>query len=71
MAQSIKISRNTASDPLQHRLCVICGQPARFVGLEYAPRDARSDLCTYQCMACEHVQTEVIPHKRANGVARH
>jgi hypothetical protein len=58
-------------DPLRERVCGKCGAGARFVGLESDPRERSADLCTYQCDACGHLQTEVIPHKTAtNGAHR-
>jgi hypothetical protein len=47
--------------------CEECGGTTRFVGLESHP-DGKSDLCTYECEACEHMQVArltVMP--RLNG----
>jgi hypothetical protein len=45
--------------------CELCGQPTRFVGLESTGND-RADLCTYECDACGHTQTNVI-ERAGNG----
>jgi hypothetical protein len=42
----------------------------RFVGLESLPDNDRSDLCTYECDSCGHVQAEIISREPAtNGSA--
>jgi len=40
--------------------CTQCGGPTRLVGIEPHPTRARTDLRTYQCRVCEHVQAKVI-----------
>lgn len=45
--------------------CEACGQGTRFVGLESDPKDTAADICTYQCIGCDHVQAKSVA--RANG----
>ncbi len=45
--------------PLVAPACDECRKATRLVGLEPASDDFRADLCTYQCMECENVQTRV------------
>ncbi len=41
--------------------CAECGGLTRLTGLEPHPTKARTDLRTYECMACEAVQAIVAP----------
>lgn len=39
----------------------MCDAPTRLIGIEPHPTKARTDLRTYQCLACDHMQAAVIP----------
>jgi hypothetical protein len=39
-----------------------CGGRTRMVGLESHPRFPRTDIRTYECVACETMQAVVAPH---------
>lgn len=41
--------------------CVLCDAPTRLIGIEPHPTRAHTDLRTYQCLACDHVQAAIIP----------
>jgi hypothetical protein len=41
--------------------CAHCSAPTRLVGIEPHPTTVKTDLRTYQCLACERVQAEVVP----------
>jgi hypothetical protein len=41
--------------------CASCSGPTRLVGIEPHPTKAKTDLRTYQCLACERVQAEIVP----------
>jgi hypothetical protein len=45
--------------------CASCSGPTRLIGIEPHPTRAQTDLRTYQCMACEHVQANVVPIRLA------
>jgi hypothetical protein len=58
-------------DALASPTCEKCRAFARFVGLESHPHNGNSDLCTYECDACGHVQTNVVARDgAANGDGR-
>ncbi len=40
--------------------CEKCTGPTRLVGIEPHPTKARTDLRTYQCLACEHMQAAMV-----------
>ena len=42
-------------------VCAKCAGSTRLVGVEPHPTKARTDLRTYQCYACEHLQAVVVP----------
>ena len=48
------------SFPPQGPSCAQCNGPTRLIGIEPHPTRARTDLRTYQCLVCEHVQAKVI-----------
>jgi hypothetical protein len=57
-------------DPLLKPICNVCGSPTRLVGLEGHPERERTDMCTYQCIACGEVQTRDlarVPFQRRGG----
>jgi hypothetical protein len=58
-------SRSTVPAALACPPCELCAVPTRFVGLESIPDSDTSDLCTYECNACGHVQANVIPRDGA------
>ena len=39
----------------------MCDAPTRLVGIEPHPTRAHTDLRTYQCLACDHMQAAVVP----------
>ncbi|MEJ0077588.1 MAG: hypothetical protein WDO17_19580 [Alphaproteobacteria bacterium] len=41
--------------------CTECGRPTRLVGVEPHLTKPRTDLHTYECLACDVMQTEVVP----------
>jgi hypothetical protein len=41
--------------------CTECSGPTRLTGIEPHPTRPRTDLRTYQCLACNAVQAEVVP----------
>jgi hypothetical protein len=41
--------------------CTECRRPTRLVGVEPHPTRTRTDLHTYECLACDVMQTEVVP----------
>lgn len=60
-----RIQLRETLDALSPPACERCRALARFVGLESHPHHHGSDLCTYECDACGHVQTIVVAR---NGV---
>jgi hypothetical protein len=50
--------------------CEACGGRTRLAGVEPHPRLPRTDIRTYECEACESVQTLVAPHpgKSVNAI---
>jgi len=49
------------SHAFRHPACHECGSPTRLTGIEPHPTQARTDLWTYQCLACDAVQAAVMP----------
>lgn len=47
----------TPLDALHTPTCKKCGTRTRLLGLEPDSQRPDSDLCTYECMACGHLQT--------------
>jgi hypothetical protein len=43
--------------------CQACGGRTRLVGMEAHPRLPRTDIRTYECIACEAMQAVVAPHR--------
>ena len=41
--------------------CAMCDSPTRLIGIEPHPTRAHTDLRTYQCLACDHVQAAIVP----------
>jgi hypothetical protein len=41
--------------------CTQCGRLTRLVGVEPHPTKPHTDLRTYECMACDVLQTQVVP----------
>jgi hypothetical protein len=41
--------------------CARCRGSTRLVGIEPHPTKAHTDVRTYQCRACEHLQAVVVP----------
>ena len=41
--------------------CTECGRHTRLVGVEPHPTQPRTDLHTYECLACDVMQTQVVP----------
>jgi hypothetical protein len=41
--------------------CTVCGRLTRLVGIEPHPTKPHTDLRTYECMACDVMQTAVVP----------
>ena len=41
--------------------CPECGKLTRLVGVEPHPTQPRTDLHTYECLACDVMQTQVVP----------
>ena len=41
--------------------CTECGRHTRLVGVEPHPTQQRTDLHTYECLACDVMQTQVVP----------
>ena len=58
----------TPLEILSEPSCAKCGGRTRFVGLETDPKERAADLCTYECIVCEHVQVATVP--RINGTSR-
>lgn len=66
----IRVSK-TPIDVLKSPVCERCGQGTRFVGLESDPANDAGDLCTYECVACQHMQVAKVPHINGNRHAQH
>ena len=47
--------------PVTSPACTECSGPTRLTGIEPHPTRPRTDLRTYQCLACDAVQAEVVP----------
>ena len=59
----------TPFDVLASPACEECGAITRFVGLESHPINDSSDLCTYTCDVCGHLQTGVLARNdKQNGI---
>ena len=41
-------------------VCAKCGAGTRLVGIEPHPTKAFTDLRTYECLACDSLQTQVV-----------
>jgi len=41
--------------------CAKCTGPTRLIGIEPHPTKAHTDLRTYRCLVCEHMQAVVVP----------
>ena len=41
--------------------CTECGRLTRLVGIEPHPTTPHTDLRTYECLACDGLQTQVVP----------
>jgi hypothetical protein len=41
--------------------CQACGGPTRLAGIESHPRLPRTDIRTFECIACQAVQALVVP----------
>ncbi|MGB9367790.1 MAG: hypothetical protein WCE79_17440 [Xanthobacteraceae bacterium] len=41
--------------------CLECGRHTRLVGIEPHPTQPHTDLHTYECLACDVMQTQVVP----------
>jgi len=48
-------------NPTDGPACAKCGGPVRLTGIEPHPTKAGTDLRTYQCLACDHVQAAMVP----------
>ena len=57
MIKSALIRRN-APDEME---CGACGGAMRLYGIEAHPAIAATDLQTYVCLRCDHVQTQAVP----------
>ena len=44
--------------------CKSCSAPTRLVGIEPHHTKSAMDLRTYQCLACERMQAQVVPLTR-------
>ena len=42
-------------------ICEKCNAFVRLVGIETHPHNRRFELCTYECAACGHLQTGLVP----------
>ena len=51
----------TPPNPESGPACAMCDSATRLIGIEPHPTKARTDLRTYQCRACDHVQAAVVP----------
>ena len=47
--------------PTQGPACAECGSPTRLTGIEPHPTKPQTDLRTFQCLACDAVQAQVMP----------
>jgi hypothetical protein len=50
-----------APSPESGPRCAHCAGPTRLIGIEPHPTKAHTDLRTYQCIACEHMQAATVP----------
>ena len=41
--------------------CAKCSGPTRLLGIEPHPIKVRTDLRTYRCLVCDHMQASVVP----------
>jgi hypothetical protein len=55
-------------DPTHGPSCAECRGPTRLTGIEPHPTQPRTDLRTFQCLLCCHVQAAVMA---VDGGARH
>ena len=54
---AIDVTRDSELGPA----CADCRAPTRLMGIEPHPTRARTDLRTFQCLACDHVQATLVP----------
>jgi hypothetical protein len=47
-------------DPTHGPTCAQCGGPTRLTGIEPHPTQPHTDLRTFQCLVCNHVQAAVM-----------
>ena len=57
----------TRSAPESGPDCTLCDAPTRLIGIEPHPTLAHTDLRTFQCLACDHVQATIVPLRAPNG----
>ena len=41
--------------------CAECNGPTRLIGIEPHPTKAHTDLRTYRCLVCDHLQATIVP----------
>jgi len=41
--------------------CAKCKGPTRLIGIEPHPTRAHTDLRTFRCLVCDHMQAAVVP----------
>jgi len=58
------------SQAVGHPACHECGSQTRLTGIEPHPTQARTDLWTYQCLACDAVQAAVMPADATSELKR-
>lgn len=51
----------TPSAPESGAACAKCTGPTRLIGIEPHPTKAHTDLRTYRCLVCDHMQATVVP----------
>ena len=68
MKQNRIKTSHTPLEILMAPRCDTCGGQTRFVGLEADPHKPTADLCTYECVVCDHSQVATV--ERINGQAR-
>ena len=49
------------SDPASGSTCAKCTGPTRLIGIEPHPTKAHTDLRTYRCLVCDHLQAAIVP----------
>ena len=48
-------------DPEPGSACAKCNGPTRLIGIEPHPTRSHTDLRTYRCLVCDHLQAAVVP----------